>query len=239
VDESSQDFFIFGFLNHTAYRCAIISLSYIFNDSDMISMKRVISILVISLLAVSVQAQDASARLMSLFEKYGQVPAYKLNVVYESVNERMGFSNTQNGILVVDGNRHIMTFGPNETWLDDGKVEYIGTKEEDHSQILYFCSGQNSEAIVDYGTLTTFFTKGHKGVIEGSNIRLRPSTEMPYVEVYIEIINGNLTSITATDDFGTAHKYTLSNFSTNTAGTKFVINPKEYEETIDERKGCK
>ncbi|WP_141719642.1 LolA family protein [Roseivirga misakiensis] len=202
-------------------------------------MKRGFSILVLLLIATSIQAQDAGGRLMAILEKYGQVPTYKLNVVYESVNDRMGFSNTQNGVLVVDGDKYIMTFGPNETWLNDGKTEYIGTKEEDHSQILYFCPGQNTEAIINFGAMTTFFTKDHKGVIEGSNIRLRPNNEMPYVEVYVETENGNLTAITATDDFGTAHKFILSNFSTNTAGTKFVINPKEYEETIDERKGCK
>ncbi|MFY0593824.1 LolA family protein [Roseivirga sp.] len=202
-------------------------------------MKRGFSILAILLITVTAQAQDASARLMSILEKYGQVPAYKLNVTYESVNERMGFSNTQNGVLVVEGDKYIMTFGPNETWLNDGTTEYIGTKEEDHSQILYFCAGQNTESIVDFGAITTFFTKDHKGVIEGLNIRLRPNNEMPYVEVFVETKDGNLTAITATDDFGTAHKFILSNFSTNTAGTKFIINPKEYEEKIDERKGCK
>lgn len=185
------------------------------------------------------QSQDASGRLMSVLEKYGKVPSYKLNIVYESVNERMGFKNTQSGVLVVDGDKYIMTFGPNETWLDDGVTEYVGTKEEDHSQILYFCPGQNTESIIDYGAITTFFTRNHKGGIEGSNIRLIPNEEMPYVELFIEIINGNLAAITATDDFGTAHKYSISNFSTNISGTKFVINPKDYEETIDERKGCK
>lgn len=205
----------------------------------MKSMKRILLASVICLMVNSIYAQDASGRLMSVLEKYGQVTTYKVNIAYESVNERMGFKNTQNGLLVVDGDKYIMTFGPNETWLNDGKAEYVGTKEEDHSQILYFCPGQNTEAIIDYGSITTFFTSNHKGAIEGSNIRLRPNGEMPYVELFVEIINGNLAAITATDDFGTAHKYSISNFSTNITGTKFVINPKEYEETIDERKDCK
>lgn len=205
----------------------------------MKSMKRILFALGLFLLVNIAQAQDASARLTSILEKYGQISSYKLNVVYESVNDRMGFSNSQNGVLIVDGDKYIMTFGPNETWLNDGKAEYVGTKEEDHSQILYFCPGQNTEAIIDYGAITTFFTSNHKGGIEGSNIRLKPNEEMPYVELFVEIINGNLAAITATDDFGTSHKYSISNFSTNISGTKFVINPKEYAEKIDERKGCK
>lgn len=205
----------------------------------MKSMKRISLALVLCLIANSIQAQDASAQLTSINEKYGQVPTYKLNVVYETVNDRMGFKNTQNGLLVVDGDKYIMTFGPNETWLNDGKTEYVGTKEEDHSQILYFCPGQNTEAIINYGAITTFFTSKHKGTLEGTNIRLKPNEEMPYTELFVEVINGNLAAITAVDDFGTSHKFSISNFSTNVSGTKFVINPKEYAQTIDERKGCK
>lgn len=184
-------------------------------------------------------AQDAASKIQELYSKYGNIPSYKVNVVYEAVNDNMGFKNVQEGVLVVDGDKYILKYGPNETWLDDGKTEYVGTKEPDHSQIMYFCSGENTEAIVDFGAVMTFFGKGHSGSVQGSVLKLKPSAEMPYVALEVEFSGSDIKSISAIDDFGTAHKYSFSNFSTNTSGTSFTINPAEYYEKIDERGGCK
>lgn len=189
-------------------------------------------------LICSVQAQDASSMLQQLFNKYGSVPNYKVDVLYETVNQNMGFEHTQEGTLVVEGDKYILKFGPNETWLSDGKTEYIGTKETDHSQIMYFCPGENSEAIVEFGSLLTFYATGHTGKIQGNLIQLIPDSPKPYNELQIELDGGEIKAIKAFDDFGTVHKYTISNFSTNTSGTRYVINPREYAEKIDERKGC-
>lgn len=191
------------------------------------------------LLTVTVQAQDASNRVKQLFDKYSAIPNYKLSINYRSTNDRMGFSNAQQGVLVVEGEKYILKFGPNETWLNDGKTEYVGTKEEDHSQIMYFCPGENSEAIVNFGKLMTFYGTGHRSRIEGRTLTLTPTEETTYLQMYLETNGEELLSITVLDDFGTTHKYSLSDFSTDTAGTKFVIDPSEYEEKIYEREGCK
>lgn len=188
----------------------------------------------------SAMAQNAGAMIQALYDKYGSIPSYKVNVVYESVNERMGFSNTQEGVLVVQPGKYILKFGDTETWLNDGKTEYVGTIEEDHSQIMRFCPGQNSEAIVDFGALLTFYGSGHSGVQEGSTLKLKPAGDAPYTELHIETSGGDISAITAVDDFGTSHKFSISNFSTNTSGTSFTINPARYYEKIDERSaGCK
>lgn len=199
-----------------------------------------ISYLMVLMLALnlSASAQSASDKIQELYSKYSNIPKYKVNVVYEAANDNMGFKNVQEGVLVVDGEKYILKYGPNETWLDDGKTEYVGTKEEDHSQILYFCSGENTEAIIDFGTIMTFYAQGHSGTVEGSVLKLKPSAEMPYVQLDIEFDGNEIKSINAVDDFGTVHKYTFSGFSTNTAGTSFTINPAEYYEKIDERSGC-
>ncbi len=202
-------------------------------------MKRLLFIVVLGAMAMSLKAQDASEKIQSLFDKYGNIPNYKVNVTYVSTNDKMGFTNTQEGTLVVEGDKYILSFGPNETWLDDGKTEYVGTKEEDHSQIMYFCPGENVEAIVDFGALMTFYGSNHSGTLDGNTIKLKPGSEMPYTELHIETAGNDITLIKAIDDFGTVHEYKLSGFSTNTSGTKFVINPREYEESIDERKNCK
>lgn len=205
----------------------------------MKAMKRLLFAVIFAVSAITVQAQDASTKVQSLFDKYGNIPNYKVNVTYVSANDKMGFTNTQEGVLVVEGDKYILKFGPNETWLNDGKTEYVGTKEEDHSQIMYFCPGNNVEAIVDFGALMTFYGSKHAGTVEGNTLKLKPSSEMPYKELHIETSGDDITSIKAIDDFGTIHTYSLSGFSTNTKGTKFVINPKEYEESIDERSNCK
>ncbi|GHE75291.1 MULTISPECIES: LolA family protein [Roseivirga] len=203
-------------------------------------MKTLLKTLLLAVLMVgSVQAQDASSKINELYNKYGNIPNYKVNVVYEAINDNMGFKNVQEGVLVVEGAKYILKYGPNETWLNDGKTEYVGTKEPDHSQILFFCPGQNTEAIVDFGSMMTFFGSGHSGTMEGSVLKLKPSSEAAYKEVHVAFSGNNITSITAVDDFGTSHKYSFSNFSTNTSGTSFSINPAEYYEKIDERRGCK
>ena len=195
--------------------------------------------LLIMLAAGSVNAQDADALRKQLYAKYSEVPNYKVNVTYEANNERMGFKNVQEGVLVVMGDRYILKYGPNETWLNDGKTEYVGTKEEDHSQILMFCPGDNPEATINYGKLLTFYGSGMTATMAGDKIKLVPSGEAAYKEVHIKASGNNIESITAIDDFGTAHTYTISDFSTNTSGTQFTINPAEYAEKIDERQGCK
>lgn len=207
-------------------------------------MKRSVSIflmLFLCLLSMNyrLSAQSADALVSKLANKYGSIPNYKLNIVYEASNEDMGFKNVQEGTLVVKGEQYILKYGPNETWLNDGKVEYVGTKEEDHSQILYFCPGQNSEAIVDYGNILTFYTSGHTASLDGNIIKLVPNSEKPYAELYLTVDGDNLTKISAVDQMGTVYTYSLSNFNTNVEGTQFVINKREYAETIDERKGCK
>lgn len=205
----------------------------------MKTMKKVFILTALALFTMTAQAQDASYRVKQLFDKYSAIPNYKVNITYRSTNDRMGFSNTQKGVLVVEGEKYILKFGPNETWLNDGKTEYVGTKEEDHSQILYFCPGVNSEAIVNFGQLMTFYGTGHRSRIEGRTLTLTPTEETTYLQMYIETNGEDLLSITVLDDFGTTHKYGISGFTTETAGTKFVIDPSEYEEKIYEREGCK
>ena len=67
-------------------------------------------------------AQDAASKIKELYDKYSAIPNYKVNVQYVAVNENMGFENTQNGVLVVEGNKYILKYGPNETWVSDGKI---------------------------------------------------------------------------------------------------------------------
>lgn len=184
-------------------------------------------------------AQDADSKVKALLDKYAAIPNYKVNVTYEAANENMGFSNTQNGVLVVQGDKYILKYGPNETWLSDGKTEYVGTKEPDHSQIIFFCAGQNGEAIVDFGAMMTFYGSDHSATLEGSTLKLTPNGAKNYKEIHIESNGNDITSITALDAFGTAHKYSFSNFSTNTSGIRFEINPAQYEEKIYENKDCK
>lgn len=207
-------------------------------------MKRTVKIFLMSLLCVVslnhvLSAQNADVLVTKLANKYGSVPNYKLNIVYEANNEDMGFKNVQEGTLVVKGEKYILKYGSNETWLNDGKVEYVGTKEEDHSQILYFCPGKNTEAIVDYGNLLTFYAYEHKATMDGNMIKLVPTTTRPYTELHLTVDGDNLTKISAIDSMGTVYTYSLSGFSTSIGDPKFVINKWEYAETIDERKDCK
>ena len=204
----------------------------------MNSIKTVLFGLLFCFISVAGLAQDADSRVKALVNKYGTIPNYKVNVSYEAKNDNMGFSNTQSGILVVQGNKYKLSYGPNETWLSDGKTEYVGTKEPDHSQIIFFCAGQNEEAIVDFGAMMTFYGSNHSATMENGILKLTPNSRRNYKELHIVTNGDNILSITALDAFGTAHKYSFSGFGTNTSGTRFEINPDEYEEKIHEDKNC-
>ena len=205
----------------------------------MRNINRIISCLVLLATVQLAVAQDAEALRKSLYAKYSEVPNYKVNVTYEANNERMGFKNVQEGVLVVSGEKYIMTYGSNETWLNDGKIEYVGTKEEDHSQILMFCPGDNPEATINYGELLTFYGSGYTASMAGDMLKLVPTGSANFKEVHIKASGNDIQVIKAIDDFGTAHIYTISGFSTNTSGTQFTINPANYAEKVDERDGCK
>jgi len=204
--------------------------------------KLTLTLLLVLIASAGAFAQNAAGKVQALHSKYGDIPNYKLNITYESVNDRMGFANTQVGTLVVQGDRYILNFGEDntETWMSDGRVEHIGTIELDHSQYIRYCDGENAEAIIDYGSILTFYGSDHAGTMDGNMLSLKPTGDAPYVSLMIETSGNDIKSIMAVDDFGTSHKYTLSGFSTNTAGTKFTINPGRYFEKIDERSsGCK
>ena len=205
----------------------------------MKNMNRIITCLLLMVVVQMSSAQDAEALRKSLYAKYSEVPNYKVNITYEANNERMGFKNVQEGTLVVSGDKYILNFGPNEIWLNDGKTEYVGTKEEDHSQILMFCPGQYEEAFINFGELLTFYGSGYSASMSGDMLRLVPNGEANFKEAHIQSSGGSIQVIKALDDFGTAHIYTISGFTTNTAGTQFTIDPGNYAEKIDERSGCK
>jgi hypothetical protein len=150
----------------------------------------------------------------------------------------MGFTNTQEGTLVVEGDKYMLSFGPNETWLCDGKAEIVGTKEEDHSQIMYFCPGKNSEAIVEFGSLLSFYGTGHTATMEDGMLKLTPYGNKPYTALYLDVEGDNIKMIKAVDELGTSHMYMISGFTTSIPKTAYVINRNEYAEKIDERKGC-
>ncbi|MFT7420287.1 MAG: hypothetical protein ACI9QN_001212 [Arcticibacterium sp.] len=189
-------------------------------------------------LSASVFAQNADALVKQLVNKYGAIPNYKVNVTYVADNADMGFTNTQEGVLVVEGNRYKMSFGPNETWLCDGTAEIVGTKEEDHSQIMYFCPGKNSEEIVSFGNMLAFYGTGHTASMEEGMLKLTPYGNKPYIALYIQLDGENIKMIKALDELGTAHMYTISGLSTSVPSTQYTINKNEYAEKIDERKGC-
>ena len=196
---------------------------------------------VLSVVSTLSFAQNAESLRKQLYDKYSDVPNYKVNIEYEAVNDRMGFSNTQEGTLAVEGEKYILKFGPNETWLNDGTTEYVGTKETDHSQIIRYCPGDNAEAIINFGELMTFYGSNSYAVsMESGMLKLTPKGESPFAAAYIESSGGNIQSIKAVDEFGTSHVYKLTGYSTNVRGTSFTINPGEYYEKIDERSSkCK
>lgn len=200
-------------------------------------MKNVIMLLLM-FSAVGVVAQTADEKIKSLAEKYKKIDQFSANVSYSTVNERMGFSNTQMGKIAVDGKRYVLTFGTTEKWVSDGKTEYIGTKEDDHSQILYFCPGQNEEAIVNFTALLTFYASNHAAELDGEHIKLKPTGEAAYVAAMLELSGDEIKAVAFEDDFGTVYKYELSDFSTDVSGASFTIDESEYKEKIDERAGC-
>lgn len=183
-------------------------------------------------------AQNPEATVRNLSNKYAAVPNYKVNITYVADNDDMGFTNTQEGTLVVEGDKYMLSFGPNETWLCDGKAEIVGTKEEDHSQIMYFCPGKNSEAIVEFGSLLSFYGTGHTATMEDGMLKLTPYGNKPYTTLYLDVEGDNIKMIKAVDELGTSHMYMISGFTTSIPKTAYVINRNEYAEKIDERKGC-
>ena len=203
----------------------------------LIFMKKIF-IISLLLVAMGAKAQTADEKIKSLAEKYKKIDQFSADVSYSTVNERMGFSNTQTGNITVDGERYVLTFGSTEKWLSDGKTEYIGTKEDDHSQILYFCPGQNEEAIVNFTMLLTFYASNHTAEFDGEHIKIKPLGEAAYVVAMLELSGDEIKAVTFEDDFGTVYRYELSGFSTDISGASFTINESEYKEKIDERAGC-
>ena len=196
-------------------------------------------LMLLTLCSVQLWAQDPQTVLKSLYEKYSKIPNYRVSVTYTAESEMLGFENVQEGELVVEGNKYILKFGPNETWLNDGKAEYIGTKEEDHSEFIIFCPGQNFEVPINFGRLFTFYHSGVDVSMEGERIKVVPKDGL-YKEAFITVSGNSITQITAIDELDMSHTYVFSNFGTNITGVQFTINPKEYAATIDERKGgCK
>ena len=207
-------------------------------------MKRPLRVFLMSFLCAlifgsGIHAQNATATVNQLMSKYSNIPNYRLNITYEANNADMGFNNIQEGVLVVKGNQYILKYGPNETWLNNGEYESVGTKEEDHSQIMYFCVGRNTEAIIDYGNILSFYGAGHTATMAGDMIRLVPNKDQPYTELHLKVEGNELRMIKAVDKLGTEHIYTLSGYSTSIPETKFTINRWEYAELIDERSKCK
>ena len=137
--------------------------------------KHIILSLSFLVLTFSVSAQNANASLKALYEKYGSIPNYKVSLSYVAESEAMGFKNEQEGQLTIAGNKYLLTYGPNETWLGDGKAEYIGTKEEDHSEIIIFCPGENFESPLYYGTLLIFYGSGVNASMQGDLIKVVPN----------------------------------------------------------------
>ena len=204
----------------------------------MKTLTRTTLVFLASFYSVAAIAQDANATLRSLYEKYSDIPKYKVNIHYKAESEELGFKNEQDGVLTISGERYILKYGPNETWLGDGKAEYIGTKEEDHSELIIFCPGENFEAPVNYGSLLTFYGSGIKASMEGDLIKVVPN-DGAYQHALIKASGNTIQEIEVIDETGMSHQYTISGFSTNVAGTQFTINPREYADTIDERQGCK
>ena len=199
---------------------------------------KLFSSIVFIALAYGANGQDAKASLKTLYSKYSSIPNYMVSVNYVAESEMMGFKNEQAGQLTVVGEKYILSFGPNETWLNDGKAEYIGTKEEDHSELIIFCPGENFEVPVNYGKLFTFYGGGLDASTEGGMIKVVPK-DGSYKYALLTTSGGSLMKVTIVDEMDMSHTYTFSNFSTSTSGVQFTINPKEYAATIDERQGCK
>jgi len=199
--------------------------------------KSIAFILIFSFSVVSLSAQDAKKTLNDLHKKYSSIAKYSVQVTYTAESEELGFRNVQKGLLTVDGKKSILTFGPTETWLNDGKAEYIGTKEEDHSELLIYCIGENFEIPVTYGNIFTFYKNGTEISSEGKMIKVVPK-DNSYKYAMIKASGNTITELTVVDDMGMSHTYVFTKFTTNPVNVSFTINPRDYAATIDDRKGC-
>ena len=196
-------------------------------------------ILILSISALQLSAQTAEEAMKELFNHYSAVDNYKVDIQYTFQNEAMGFSNTQEGQLVVQGEKYRLNFGDTELWVSDGKTEYIGTKEEDHSQVLYFCAGENEEAILNFTKFLTFYGNDHAILgMQDKTIQFESKAETIYVEAFITYEGNKIKEIRLVDDMKSSYSFKLTNFSTNTSGTQFTIDESQYREKIDERRGC-
>ncbi len=203
----------------------------------MTRIKQLPLLIVLLLSATFAKAQDAKSSLKKLYDKYSDVASYSVSITYVAESEAMGFRNEQQGELTVVGNKYILKFGPNETWLNDGKAEYIGTKEEDHSELIIFCPGENFEVPVNYGSLFSFYGSGVDSSMDGDMIKVVPK-DGTYKHALLKVSGNNLQHISVVDDMDMTHTYTFSGYSTSPPAVQFTINPKEYADTIDERQGC-
>jgi outer membrane lipoprotein-sorting protein len=200
--------------------------------------KSIAFLLLITAFTFTLSGQEAKTTLDNLFDKYGSITNYSVDVHYKASSEMLGFSNEQKGKLTVFGNKYILKFGETETWLGDGKAEYIGTKEEDHSELIIYCPNENLEIPVTYGKLFTFYKEAGFVSSEGDRIKFVPNDDA-FKSANLEISNNTLNLLTIIDAMDMSHTYTFSNFSTDPVPVAFSINPKNYAATIDERKGCK
>ena len=204
----------------------------------MFTHKRLALLLILIALSITLPAQEAKVTLDNLFGKYSAITRYTVDVKYVASSEMLGFSNEQKGKLTVSGNKYILKFGATETWLGDGKAEYIGTKEEDHSELIIYCPNENFEVPLNYGRLFTFYNENVVISSEGGNIKVVPN-DNSYKYALLKISNNRLNELTVVDDMDMSYTYTFSKFIAGSVNVAFTINPKNYAATIDERAGCK
>ncbi len=204
----------------------------------MKTLSRISLIIFLTAVVYSVSGQDAKSSLDRLYSKYSDIPNYSVSVNYVAENEAMGFRNEQSGGLAVVGEKYKLTYGPNETWMSDGKAEYLGTKEEDHSELLIFCPGENFESPINHGKLFVFYGSGVDASMEGDMIKVVPK-DGSYKYAKIDASGNTIRKIVVLDEFNMSHIYTFSGFSTNTDDVEFTIDASDYADTIDERQGCK
>lgn len=204
----------------------------------MFRTKRIALLLILIAFTTTLSAQDAKVTLDNLFDKYKSITRYTVDVKYVASSEKLGFSNEQKGRLTVSEKKYILKFGKTETWLGDGKAEYIGSKEEDHSELIIYCPNENFEVPLNYGRLFTFYKGNVMISSEGNNIKVIPNDDS-YKYALLKVANNRLNQLTVVDEMDMSHSYTFSKFIEGSVNVAFAINPKNYAATIDERKGCK
>lgn len=188
---------------------------------------------------LKVAAQTDQEALSTLYESYRSMDKYMVDVVYTFENNAMGFGNSQKGSLAVEGDKYRLVYGETEMWVSDGKTEFIGTKEEDHSQLIYFCVGENEETILNFAHFLTFYGNDHKLLSKnGNTFHLESLGETIYIEAFVEVEGNRITNIKLIDDMKSTYTFALSNFTTNTRSITFSIDENQYREKIDERRGC-